>query len=65
MYECTEATGSSVLPKEKHSTFGRGRIMPDPAKSIKTSEGVEIPLGQIIKVDLNTQLDHNEYTFSF
>lgn len=66
MYECKKATGSSVLPNEKHSTYGRGRIMPDPSKSSKTKEGVEIPLGPIIEHnDLNSELIHNEFAYYY
>ena len=50
------------LPDGKHSTFGRGRLMPDPTKSLKTSDGVEIPLGTPIELEaMKTALIHNEF----
>lgn len=46
MFECTTANYVTKLPKDKHSTFGKGRTMPDPTQSHFRDDGVEIPLGK-------------------
>ncbi|XP_001604917.1 poly [ADP-ribose] polymerase isoform X2 [Nasonia vitripennis] len=38
------------LPNDKHSTWGRGCSMPDPEKSVKLGNGVEVPCGPSIEV---------------
>lgn len=61
MYERLVATGVKQLPEGKHSTFGRGKLMPDPNQSHTTEDGIQIPLGMPVEDQkLKTQLIHNE-----
>lgn len=51
------------LPDGKHSTWGRGDTMPDPKKSMKLKNGVEVPCGPSIQVNLKERasLLYNEF----
>ena len=61
MFERLAATGIKQLPDNKNSTYGHGKLMPDPNMSHKTDDGVEIPLGTPIEnTELKTSLLHNE-----
>ncbi|XP_004519483.1 poly [ADP-ribose] polymerase [Ceratitis capitata] len=62
MMECTSAKYVTKLPPNKHSTLGRGRMMPDPKESYIREDGVEIPLGKpITDTSLKSSLLYNEY----
>lgn len=62
MMECTAAKYVTELPKNKHSCFGRGRTMPNPAESVVREDGVEIPLGKPITDEkLKSSLLYNEF----
>ncbi|XP_055838265.1 poly [ADP-ribose] polymerase [Episyrphus balteatus] len=62
MFECTSANYVTKLPKNKHSTFGKGRTMPNPAESIVREDGVEIPLGKsLTDPKLQSSLLYNEF----
>lgn len=61
-YERTSAEYVTKLPRDKHSTKGIGRTMPDPKESHVTDDGVEIPMGRGIDSGVpNTSLLYNEY----
>ncbi|XP_033328280.2 poly-(ADP-ribose) polymerase [Megalopta genalis] len=63
MYERYAADFIEKLPSGKHSTFGRGQTQPDPEKSHKTNDGVEIPCGTAMttKLPKKSSLLYNEY----
>lgn len=62
MFECTSANYVTKLPKDKHSTFGKGRTMPNPEESITREDGVEIPLGKAKTDDkMKSSLLYNEF----
>ena len=62
-YERFHADYIEKLPHGKHSTWGRGQTMPDPEKSEKLKNGVEVPCGPAIKpkLEVNPSLLYNEY----
>lgn len=62
MFECTQANYVTKLPNNKHSTFGKGRTMPNPQESHIREDGVEIPLGKAV-TDSKTKssLLYNEF----
>lgn len=63
-YERTRADYIEKLPKGKHSCKGVGKSEPDPAASVTTKDGVEIPLGQgITDLEKDSTLLYNEYPF--
>lgn len=62
MHELTHSDFITKLPAGKHSTKGVGRTAPDPSKSVKQDDGVEIPLGPGITAPAqSTSLLYNEY----
>lgn len=62
MYERTRADYIEKLPKGMHSCKGIGKTEPDPKQTIKTDDGVEIPLGEgITDIDTDSTLLYNEY----
>lgn len=63
MYERTQADFITALPYGFHSTFGRGRNVPDPHDFCMAPGNVLVPYGKPIKVDPFRQLTlaHNEY----
>ncbi|XP_034248574.1 poly [ADP-ribose] polymerase [Thrips palmi] len=62
MYERTRADFIEKLPKGKHSCKGVGKSEPDPAESVKTKDGVEIPLGKgVTDLEKDSTLLYNEY----
>ncbi|OXU23091.1 hypothetical protein TSAR_015014 [Trichomalopsis sarcophagae] len=63
MYERYNADYIEKLPHGKHSTWGRGKTMPDPEKSVKLKSGVEVPCGPSIQADLKerSSLLYNEF----
>lgn len=63
MYERYNADYIEKLPHGKHSTWGRGKTMPDPEKSVKLKSGVEVPCGPGIQPELKerSSLLYNEF----
>ncbi|RUS87948.1 hypothetical protein EGW08_004303 [Elysia chlorotica] len=50
------------LPNGKHSVQGLGRVGPDPATFIKTSDGVTVPVGKSKDTGIaNLSLNYNEF----
>uniref|UniRef100_A0A1I7ZLS7 Poly [ADP-ribose] polymerase n=1 Tax=Steinernema glaseri TaxID=37863 RepID=A0A1I7ZLS7_9BILA len=54
---------ASKLPKGKSSTFGMGRIAPDPAEDLTLPDGCVVPLGKPIEMEgaAKYTLNYNEY----
>ncbi|XP_015184102.1 PREDICTED: poly [ADP-ribose] polymerase [Polistes dominula] len=63
MYERYEADYIEKLPKDKHSTMGRGQTQPDPSIVHKMDDSVEVPYGPPVQVKLHKKsaLLYNEY----
>jgi len=63
MYERYQADYIEKLPKGKHSTLGRGGTQPDPKDVYKTKDGIEVPYGKGVSVNLGktSALLYNEY----
>ncbi|KAI4498125.1 hypothetical protein M0802_006611 [Mischocyttarus mexicanus] len=63
MYERYEADYIEKLPKDKHSTMGRGQTQPDPSVVHKMDDSVEVPYGPPVQAKLNkkSSLLYNEY----
>lgn len=63
MYERYSADYIEKLPKDKHSTFGRGQTQPDPNVVYKMEDGIEIPYGPGVpaKLKKKSSLLYNEY----
>lgn len=63
MYERYEADYIEKLPKDKHSTMGRGQTQPDPSIVHKMDDSVEVPYGPPVQAKLNKKsaLLYNEY----
>lgn len=62
MFECTSANYVTKLPNNMHSTFGKGRTMPNPKESFMRADGVEIPLGKAhTDTKLQSSLLYNEF----
>jgi len=64
--ELTQAKDVRKLPKGKHSVKGIGETAPDKSTHVTTADGVEVPVGEGVKVDLSdhggsTSLLYNEY----
>ncbi|XP_037299289.1 poly [ADP-ribose] polymerase [Manduca sexta] len=60
MKECTKAENVK-LPAGKHSAWGLGSTMPDPASDHVLSDGLIVPLGKPIQRDITTTLLYNEF----
>lgn len=63
MYERYEADYIEKLPKDKHSTMGKGQTQPDPNVVHKLDGNVEVPYGPSVssKLKKNSALLYNEY----
>lgn len=63
MYERYEADYIEKLPKDKHSTMGRGQTQPDPNIVHKIDGTVEVPYGPSVpsKLKKKSALLYNEY----
>ncbi|XP_047370272.1 poly [ADP-ribose] polymerase [Vespa velutina] len=63
MYERYEADYISKLPKDKHSTIGKGQTQPDPNVVYKMEGSIEVPYGPSVssKLKKNSSLLYNEY----
>lgn len=64
MYEKCQAEYIVQLPENYHSTFGKGRIGPDPRNTFTTPDGVIVRYGRAVyqtKPPEITQLRYNEY----
>jgi hypothetical protein len=63
MHELYHADYIEKLPHGKHSTWGRGKTQPDPEKSVKLKNGVEVPCGLAISAELkkDSSLLYNEF----
>ncbi|XP_063974241.1 poly [ADP-ribose] polymerase isoform X2 [Diachasmimorpha longicaudata] len=63
MYERLQADYIEKLPKNKHSTFGRGQTHPDPSKTHVMEDGLEVPCGPGVPAKLPgpSSLLYNEY----
>lgn len=62
MYERTRADYIEKLPKGMHSCKGVGKTEPDPKATVKTADGLEIPLGEgITDIDKDSTLLYNEF----
>ncbi|XP_057322093.1 poly [ADP-ribose] polymerase-like isoform X2 [Microplitis mediator] len=63
MYERVQADYITELPYGFHSTFGRGKNIPDPKDYFITRDNVLVPYGKPVRADLYNvlALAHNEY----
>ncbi|KAJ8686796.1 hypothetical protein QAD02_022590 [Eretmocerus hayati] len=63
MYERYNADYIEKLPHGMHSTWGRGQTQPDPAKSVKLANGIEVPCGPATPAQLaqRSSLLYNEF----
>lgn len=63
MYERYEADYIQSLPKDKHSTFGRGQTQPDPNVVYKMEDNIEVPYGSGVpaKLKKKSHLLYNEF----
>ncbi|XP_057329365.1 poly [ADP-ribose] polymerase-like [Microplitis mediator] len=64
MYQKCQAEYIVQLPNHFHSTFGKGRIGPDPRTTFTTSDGVTVRYGRAVYQTIPseiTQLRYNEY----
>lgn len=62
MMEYTAAEYVTKLPKDKHSTWGKGKTYPNPAESLTLDDGVTVPYGKAVKDQgLKSSLLYNEF----
>ena len=62
MKECTQAEYVTKLPKDKHSTWGKGKTFPNPAENLTLDDGVIVPKGKAMKdAKLASSLLYNEF----
>eukprot|EP00741_Cyanophora_paradoxa_P001709 tig00000498_g1659.t1 len=61
MYEITEAEYMEKAPKGKHSTFGMGKMGPDPAGDVTLEGGVVAHTGTPVDTNRGRSLLYNEY----
>ena len=56
---------ASNLPTGTHSTFAKGKMVPDPSLEVTMDDGCKVPLGKIINTSVNNSsgytLNYNEY----
>lgn len=62
MKECHGAEYVTKLPKDKHSTMGKGKTYPDPNVCLVRGDGVVVPYGKpVTDPNLKSSLLYNEY----
>lgn len=62
MKECTAAEYVTKLPKDKHSTWGKGKTYPDPKEDFTREDGVVLPMGKATTdAALKSSLLYNEF----
>lgn len=62
MKECTNAEYVTKLPKDKHSTWGKGKTYPNPEEGLTRDDGVIVPNGKAVSdKKLASSLLYNEF----